>query len=138
MAQGLHSLTIHTKKGNEVAFTLEDLDQLEQSGFSTTTVWTEGVIEFTGVSLSKVLKAAGVEGSKLELTALNDYAISVSIADIGDELPLIATRRDGEPMSVRDKGPFWVVYPFDSDRKYRTESMYARSIWQLHRISVVE
>ncbi|MEP5003047.1 MAG: molybdopterin-dependent oxidoreductase [Paracoccaceae bacterium] len=138
MAQGLHSLTVITEKGNEVAFSIEDLDQLDQSGFKTTTIWTEGVVDFTGVALSEILKAAGVEGSSFELIALNDYAITLTLSDLEDNQPLIATRQNGELMSIREKGPFWMVYPFDSDRKYQTEVIYARSIWQLNRISAME
>jgi hypothetical protein len=45
---------------------------------------------------------------------------------------------DGNAMSVRDKGPLWVIYPYDSDAAYRTEVIYSRSIWQLDRLEVVQ
>jgi hypothetical protein len=32
---------------------------------------------------------------------------------------------------VRDKGPLWVVYPYDSKPDYQSELIYVRSIWQL-------
>jgi hypothetical protein len=44
---------------------------------------------------------------------------------------------DDRPMSVRDKGPLWVVYPFDDVPAYQSETIYSRSIWQLDRIEVV-
>ena len=50
--------------------------------------------------------------------------------------PIIAYYTNGEEMSRRDKGPLWVVYPYDSDIAYQTELVYSRSIWQLDRISV--
>ena len=40
-------------------------------------------------------------------------------------------------MSVRDKGPVWVLYPFDAGAEYRTDLIYERSIWQLDRIDVL-
>ena len=52
--------------------------------------------------------------------------------------PIIAYRLNGDRMSVRDKGPLWVVYPYDSDQVYQTEVIYSRSIWQLYRIDVIE
>ena len=52
--------------------------------------------------------------------------------------PIVAYRMDGETMSVRDKGPLWIVYPYDSDADYRTEVIYSRSIWQLDRIEVIK
>jgi hypothetical protein len=57
--------------------------------------------------------------------------------DGGDEdAALIAYAMDGKEMSVRYKGPLWIVYPYDSNANYRTEITYARSVWQLDRIDV--
>ncbi|RYH00603.1 oxidoreductase, partial [Salipiger sp. IMCC34102] len=39
-------------------------------------------------------------------------------------------------MQVRDKGPLWIVYPYDDTPEYRSEVIYSRSIWQLDRIEV--
>ena len=49
---------------------------------------------------------------------------------------MIAYERNGAVMSVRDKGPLWIVYPYDSNPDYQTEEIYARSIWQLEKITV--
>jgi hypothetical protein len=50
---------------------------------------------------------------------------------------MIAFRMNGAPMSVRDKGPLWIVYPYDSDPRFQTEIIYSRSIWQLDRLEVL-
>jgi hypothetical protein len=39
-------------------------------------------------------------------------------------------------MTVRDKGPLWIVYPYDAKPEYRQELIYSRSIWQLDHIEV--
>ena len=52
--------------------------------------------------------------------------------------PILAYLNDGEEMPVRDKGPLWVVYPYDLNASYQSEVIYSRSIWQLDRIVVVE
>ena len=44
----------------EVVFDLATLDSLPQLQFETSTLWTEGVIAFSGPSLRSVLNAAGV------------------------------------------------------------------------------
>ena len=121
-----------------VELTLEGLDALDQQSFETTTIWTEGTVTFSGVSLRALLKHLNVEGAAIELVALNDYAITIPISDLEDEVPIIATRMNGKTMSVRDKGPYWLVYPYDADRKYRTETVYSRSIWQLNRLKLLE
>ena len=54
------------------------------------------------------------------------------------DAPMVAYHIDGEIMSSREKGPLWVVYPYDQDVKYRTELIYSRSIWQLDRLTSVQ
>ena len=121
-----------------IELSLETLDSLDQITFSTTTIWTEGDVQFSGVSLKALLAYLDVDGQSLEMVALNDYAVTMPVADLEDVAPILATRMNGETMSVRDKGPYWVVFPYDSDPKYSTETNYARSIWQLNRLKVVD
>lgn len=121
-----------------VELSLEALDALEQHAFSTTTIWTDGETHFSGVSLKSLLAHMGAVEGKVEMVALNDYAVTIPIADLEDDAPIVATRMNGETMSVRDKGPYWVVYPFDSDPKYSTEVTYSRSVWQLNRLLIVD
>ena len=49
---------------------------------------------------------------------------------------LIAYKRNGQAMSVRDKGPIWIVFPFDSHERFRTDTMKSYSIWNLNRLDV--
>ena len=81
-----------------------------------------------------ILAAVGATGTSLKVRALNDYAADVP-ADDAKLDTILATKLDGKLMSVRDKGPLWIVYPYDADRQYQTEVIYSRSIWQLNRIS---
>jgi hypothetical protein len=107
------------------------LDALPQTSFTTSTTWTSGTPTFTGVLLKDLVAAVGATGTTITLTAANDYAITLSMADVADDAPLLAVLMDGQPMSLRDKGPIWLVYPYDTDEKFRTELTYSRSIWQL-------
>lgn len=118
-------------------FSRKAIEAMPATRFETSTVWTEGVIEFTGVSLRTFLSASGVERGVLKAAAINDYAVEVPVSDAVDGGPIIAYAMNGEPMSVRDKGPLWIVYPYDSDPKYQTETHYSRSIWQLKKITVM-
>ncbi len=117
-----------------VQFTLADLQNLPRSGFRTTTIWTEGEQHFEGVWLKDLIDHLGFEDGVVELSALNEYMIEIDTAEIADSEALVAYMRNGELMSVRDKGPLWMVFPYDSDPKFRTETTYAHSIWQLDRI----
>ena len=110
------------------------LEALPQTEFTTSTTWTSGTPTFRGVLLADVIKAVGATGGTITLKAANDYAITMPIADVTDKAPLLAYLVDGQTMSLRDKGPVWMVYPYDSNEKFRTEETYSRSIWQLTQI----
>lgn len=86
--------------------------------------------------LATLLKAVGADGAMLRASAINDYAVEIPVEDAVEGGPIVAYLLNGEPMSVRDKGPLWIVYPFDSAPEYQTEQVYSRSIWQLDRIEV--
>ena len=90
------------------------------------------------MSLSVLVDRLGLEGETLRATAINDYAIDIPLTDAVEGGPIVAYRMDGDIMSVRDKGPLWIVYPYDANADYRTEVVYSRSIWQLDRIEVMQ
>ena len=121
-----------------LALDAELLASLPQHSLTTSTIWTQGTATYTGVLLADLLAAAGATDGTLTLTALNDYAISMPAADAAADGPLLAYLADGQPMSVRDKGPIWMIYPYDAVAAYRTEQTYARSIWQLNRIEITD
>lgn len=124
--------------GDKAVFDIEMLQALPQTTYTTTTIWTEGTHEFTGVLLSDLLAAVGSEPALVNATAINDYAVEIPSEDAIPGGALVAYLFDGEQMSIRDKGPLWVVYNWDQDPAYKTEVVYSRSIWQLDRIEVKE
>ena len=107
------------------------LAALPQTSFTTTTTWTDGPQVFQGVLLKDLIAAVGATGNTISLGATNDYTITMPMADVRGDGPLLAYLMNGKPMALRDKGPVWMVYPYDSNEKYRTEETYSRSIWQL-------
>lgn len=124
--------------GPEIAFDRAALEALGARTIQTTTIWTDGVTSFTGVPLSALLEAVGAQGTVLRASAINDYSVEIPAADAVPDGPIIAYLRDGSEMSLRDKGPLWIVYPYDADPSYQTEQIYARSIWQLDRIEILD
>ncbi|MFD2172524.1 oxidoreductase [Rhodobacter lacus] len=127
-----------SRAGSRVArFDDAMLAALPREDFRTTTIWTSGAVHFSGVPLRALLDRLGVQGGRLRVIALNDYAVEIPVADIETRAPLLADRRDGQPMTIRDKGPLWIIYPYDADPAYRNEVIYARSVWQVDRIEVL-
>ncbi len=130
---------IETTNGDGVArFDRAMLEAAPRESFETGTIWTEGVETFEGVSLRTILDMVGAEGSSVRAYAANDYAIEIPFETIEAGVPIVADRRDGAAMSLRDKGPLWIIYPFDSNDRYQSEVVYSRSIWQLNRLEILE
>ena len=102
----------------------------------TSTIWTDGTHSFTGVSLADLLDEIGVTEGTLLATAANNYTVEIPVSDAVQGGPIVAYLMDNAEMPLRDKGPLWIVYPFDSSADYRSELIYTRSIWQLDRIEV--
>lgn len=124
-------------EAGEAVFDRAMLEALDPVIIETSTIWTDGVQRFRGVPLVTLLDRLGAEGTILRALALNDYAIEIPVSDAVEGGPIIAFERNDEPMSVRDKGPLWVIYPYDAVPEYKSERIYARSIWQLVSIEVL-
>lgn len=131
-------LTVKLPAQADITFTRSDLEAMPVREFSTTTLWTEGEVRFIGVSLSTLLSRLGVVEGVIKAQAINDYAVEVPVADATEDGPIIAYLMNGEEMSRRDKGPLWIVYPYDANVAYQTETYYSRSIWQLDRVTILK
>ncbi len=125
-----------TNQSANAEFDVEMLKSLGEVSFETTTPWTDGVQTFTGVPLYRLAGALGVTEGTLNAVAVNDYSVEVPVSDAVEDGPIIAYLQNGSPMSVREKGPLWIVYPYDLNKDYQSEVSYSRSIWQLVRVDV--
>jgi hypothetical protein len=116
-----------------------DRDAIERLGlvsFETTTPWHNGKVKFEGVPMSALLREVGANGTSVQALALNDYSTEIPIDDFKKYGVILALKRDGEYMPVRDKGPLFVVYPYDSDPELKSQKYYSRSVWQVKRMEV--
>lgn len=68
--------------------------------------------------------------------AINDYMAEFDPTQDGWNEALIAYSVNGKPMPVREKGPLWIVFPYDESPKFRSDYIYSQSVWQLNRIDV--
>lgn len=95
-----------------------------------------GAHRWQGVSLRLLAeRMGGTPGNDLRLTALNDYAVTVPWSDLERYDPIVAHQRNGMPLSVRDKGPLMLVYPFDAHPTLHTQRYLNRSIWHVQAIT---
>jgi len=122
--------------GQHALFDRRMLAALPQHEIRTSTEWTDGVKVFRGPLVSDVLAAAGASGSIAVATALNDYAVEIPVGDFSAYPVILALSMDGEVLTVRNKGPLWIVYPRDDYAELRNSEMNSRWIWQLRSLEV--
>lgn len=122
--------------GAAANFDMAMLERLPQTSFTTRTPWYAQARKFTGPLLRDVLAAAGANGALLRAIALNDYMVEIPADDAARHDVIVARLLDDKPMPVRDKGPLFVVYPFDAQPGLRNPTYYSRSAWQLRTIEV--
>ena len=113
------------------------LADLAQHTITTRTPWYPQARRFTGPRLRDVLAAAGAQSSTLRLIALNDYSVDMPFDDAQQHDVILARLLDGQPVAVRDKGPLFIIYPFDSNPELQTAKYYSRAAWQLRTIEVL-
>ena len=116
-----------------------DRNMLEKMGLVTvvtTTPWYQGPMTFEGVPLDKLMAEVGAKGQRVVAYALNDYTTEIPMEDFAKHHAILALKRNGEYMPVRDKGPLFVIYPYDSDPELKSQIFYSRSAWQVARLVV--
>ncbi|MEH7827663.1 hypothetical protein [Gemmobacter denitrificans] len=126
-----------TNQDGAAVFDLAMLEALTQRETITATPWYDGVQTFSGPTIADLMTTVGATGGTLRVIAINDYAVEMPMADVSGYPVILATRHNGEPMSVRDKGPLFVIYPFDEFPDLVNEVYFARSVWQVKRIEVL-
>jgi hypothetical protein len=126
-----------TNRAGTAAFDMAMLEALPQHSFTARTPWYAQPRKFTGPLLRDVIAAAGGEGQTLRVSALNDYRIDIPFDDAQRFDVLLARLLDDTPMTVREKGPLFMIYPFDAQPSLRSARYYSRSVWQLTTIELI-
>ncbi|MGO4571010.1 molybdopterin-dependent oxidoreductase [Microvirga sp. 2TAF3] len=125
-----------TNKDGEAQFDRPMLEALGLVTVETTTPWYTGPVKFEGVLLDKLMKLVGASGERVGVVALNDYSSEIPMEDFAKYNVILALKRNGEYMPVKDKGPLFVIYPFDSNPTLKSQTFYGRAVWQVAKIVV--
>jgi len=131
-------LTVLNKQAPErpVSFTLSELQALESRTFTLTHDWSDGPHTYKGPLLSAVLAKAGTSGRIVKLRALNEYFIEIERTFIDKYQPILAWQEDGRTLSVRSKGPLWLLTPLHKYPELSEPANVSKLIWQLSTIEV--
>lgn len=49
---------------------------------------------------------------------------------------IVSTRQNGEPMSIRQRGPYWIMLPLSERPELDSEDFHRYMVWQLNRIEL--
>jgi hypothetical protein len=118
-------------------FDMAMLERMPQRSILTKTPWYDSARRFTGPLLRDVLAASGAKGSTIRAIALNDYKVEMPFDDPQKIDVVMARLLDDRPMLVREKGPLFIIYPFDDLPELRSAVYFARCAWQLRTLEVV-
>ena len=118
-------------RGKEAVFDMAMLEQLPQRSHHVATPWYPRMVTFRGPLLRDVLAQVGASGSTIQTVAINDYSVQIPFADSRQFEVIVATRMNGRPMSPRDKGPLFIIYPYGRFSPAEVKRYYERSVWQL-------
>ncbi len=116
----------------EVRFSEADLLALPQVTVRTRTEFTDGVVEFIGpLARDAVAFIETGAATTVHLVAANDYAIDIPLSDLTEYDVILAMQANGKRLSMRDKGPIWLMYPLDDHSELQDPMYNNRLIWQL-------
>lgn len=126
----------NTNEDGKAVFDIEGLEKLGMVSFQTISPWYNGRTKFTGIPLQKLMDYVGAKGTVVKVTALNDYTTVIPLSDFRKYNAILAVKINGEYMRIRDKGPLFIVYPYDSIPELNNQIYYSRSAWQVSRMNI--
>jgi hypothetical protein len=132
-----NTLSISLDGKTKAQLSRTELQAMPATSYTTALPWIKGVSTFTGVELATLLKlTSGIIPDHVTLRALNDYSISINRQDMERYKPIVAYSRDGKPMKIRDKGPYWLIYSLSDFPELDNPQYHSQMIWQLDRIQL--
>jgi hypothetical protein len=135
-------LNLQISTGLMQSWSLEKMDTLSPQRTTTHSPFFPGTETFSGPLFADLLAAAlggePKESTLIDLVALNDYSVQTTFGKLKHADAIVATRKNGLPMSIRDRGPFWIIFPLTRRPDLENEDFYRLMIWQLSDIIVGE
>lgn len=113
----ISGMVSNTNQGNAIELDLATLEQMPLVKLEVVEPFEERTIVFEGVLMSDLMAAVGADPQAREtrFIALDDYAIEIPLTEFQRTDVLLATKADGEHMSVDGGGPTRIVFPPDSE-----------------------
>jgi len=132
------TLTLTGAAGYHVVIDLREIDAAGQAISITSTQWSGRAHRWSGMRLVHLIgRVPGGPYSRVHIRALNDYEVDIPLGDVRRFSPLLATRRDGQLVAIRDKGPLLLIWPFDQEAVLeRSQRYHDWSVWHISQIGL--
>lgn len=136
-AQEAAGIILEIANGERVLeFSLADLDAMEQRHASFETMWGLGG-DWQGVALKDLLEEAGMlDAAAVRVSALDDYAVDIALAEIMAEDPILAARVDDAPLEADNMGPLILIWPSQAAAAFDGTQSLAYWVWSVSHIEI--
>ncbi|MBO0202569.1 oxidoreductase [Vibrio sp. Vb1166] len=130
-----NTIVFSSSQQPSVILELEEIQALPTTSYTMTLPWLPASSEFLGVKLSTLLTHVyGNVPEQVDISSLNDYHSTLSRQDILRYQPILAYQQDQNYIKVRNKGPFWVIYPLNLYPELNYNKYHAQMVWQVNEI----
>lgn len=133
----LHGLINNPNQHQQLDLSMETLEQFGMIEYTLRDPYLNRTVTYQGVLFKTLLLMAGVPdtATHVTVTALDAYQVTIPLAELRSMPVMLATRRDGEPLSPAEKGPLEIVYPY---HQYALDhDTYAsRWVWQVRSLEI--
>ncbi|MBD1574469.1 hypothetical protein HC725_14495 [Vibrio sp. S17_S38] len=128
-------LTLESSSGYRKILSREELEALPQESFTTSTPWTKNPHTYQGPRLSLVTSNFPQPFQSIKVYGINGYAYDIKEKELKKYPFILAMKQDGKRMALRNKGPLWVLLPFNQYPKVDSiDEMLNKFVWQVNRI----
>lgn len=126
----------HPNHGDEVWLDLDTLKSLPSITYETISPWNQGVQSFTGVQLSTLFEAVGANPASFDAIAMDNYRVTLNDSDIAGYPVIVAYLQNGEPISIRKRGPLRIVFPNSRHPELQTTRNKKLTVWHLIKLEL--
>ena len=134
-------LVIAVDDTEKETFSAEELLSIAPAELTTATPWDgdEAPATYQGVYLEDLFASVGHTPEQVRAIALNRYSSDIPFKEAVKAQAFIAVLRNGEPMPIRDRGPYWLIFPFFADdQAYPINVLTPWAVWQLQTFEVLD
>lgn len=124
--------------GDALLLDIATLEKLGLVEYSVNDPWLNAKNTYSGVLMSDFLKHIGMPSSAtiVQITALDDFQIDISISDIQKWPILLATRINGDYMNIENNGPTRIIFPYDTFPEIDQVAYKDLWIWNLKSMEI--